>query len=301
MTSHGVLDREHGTGEPPGVGEPDACLNCGAELLGPYCAACGQKRPHLDLTLGEVLHEAAHELTHWEGKLPATLKALFLEPGALTRDFLAGRRARWLPPLRLYLICSVAFFLSKALVESVTHRPTYGGAKLSVTSSSGTGTLTPEERQAIARGLPGRVFGVERLERAAANRTQLNHAVDTAYPKAMFVILPFFALLTNLAWKRAQPRYPAHLYTALHLHAAWFGALTVSTLVMALFASDVARTLVGAAVIAYLVWYSLLTLHRVFGDSWPTTVAKTAAVGVAYFIGLIAASFLVLAYAVATM
>jgi hypothetical protein len=218
------------------------------------------------------------------------------------RDFLAGRRARWLPPLRLYLICSVAFFVSKALVESVRHRPVYGSARIAFSSSGGgTGTLTPEEREAIAKGLPGRVFGVERLERAAANRAQLDHAVDTAYSKAMFLILPYFAFLTSLAWKRAQPRYPAHLYTALHLHAAWFGASTVSTLVAALIASDVAETLIGFAVLAYLVWYALLTLRRVFGDPWTKTIGKAIVVGVAYLVGLLAASMLVLAYAVVTM
>jgi hypothetical protein len=98
----------------------DSCLNCGAPSAGPYCAACGQRRADLDPTFHDLLHDASHELTHWEGKVPGTLVALFLHPGRLTVDFLAGRRARWLSPLRLYLICSVAYFLSVPLAQSAT-------------------------------------------------------------------------------------------------------------------------------------------------------------------------------------
>src|SRR5882757_10347747 len=98
------------------------CLNCGAAMAGPYCASCGQKQPHPDLTLRELFHATTEELTHWDGKVPATLKTLFFKPGLLTSDFLKGRRARWLPPLRLYLICSVVFFLTDPFVEAVTHR-----------------------------------------------------------------------------------------------------------------------------------------------------------------------------------
>jgi hypothetical protein len=68
------------------------CLNCGATMGGPYCASCGQKQPHPDLTLRELVHEATEELAHWDGKVPATLKTLFLKLGQLTMDFLAGRR-----------------------------------------------------------------------------------------------------------------------------------------------------------------------------------------------------------------
>ena len=75
-----------------------ACLNCGRPLSGPYCAGCGQKKRDTDPTLREFLHETTAELAQWDGKIPGTLKTLFLKPGALTLDFLAGRRARWLSP-----------------------------------------------------------------------------------------------------------------------------------------------------------------------------------------------------------
>ena len=66
-------------------------------------------------TLGEFVHEAAGEFLHWDGKLATTFRLLFTQPGELTREYLAGRRASYLSPLRLYLTCSVLFFALKAL------------------------------------------------------------------------------------------------------------------------------------------------------------------------------------------
>jgi hypothetical protein len=135
----------------------DSCLNCGAPLAGPYCAACGQRRLNLDPTFHDLLHDASHELTHWEGKVPGTLVTLFLHPGRLTIDFLSGRRARWLSPLRLYLICSVAYFVSVPLMQSATKRSSEELAMLVVTRSDGTKAMTPEGRAELQGTLPSRV------------------------------------------------------------------------------------------------------------------------------------------------
>ena len=47
----------------------------------------------------------------WDSRLGRTLRLLYSRPGALTDEFVAGRRARYLGPLRLYLLASV-FFMS---------------------------------------------------------------------------------------------------------------------------------------------------------------------------------------------
>lgn len=78
-----------------------ACANCGAELHGRFCHACGQKDLPAHLTVGEFAHDAIHELAHVDGKLFMTLRRLLGKPGALTLDVLEGRRARYASPLRL--------------------------------------------------------------------------------------------------------------------------------------------------------------------------------------------------------
>ncbi len=278
-----------------------ACLNCGHPLTGPYCAGCGQKRRDTDPTLREFLHETTAELAQWDGKIPSTLMTLFLRPGALTLDFLAGRRARWLQPLRLYLICSLAFFVSKPLGQAIGKRSGNDIAEITITNPDGSRTLTPEVLEELEAGIPARVFGRDRLVRAALNNDQLNREIDAVLPKALFVLLPVFALLTMVAWRRRLPRYPAHLYVALHLHAAWFGAFAVSTILQALFTSVPVVVVIGVAALVYVAAYGLLAVHRIFGDSWPATIAKVAAVTVAYSICLFAVSLALLAYVLTRM
>jgi hypothetical protein len=276
------------------------CANCSAPLSGQYCARCGQKIPRPDLTLSELLHETIHEVFDWDGKLPKTLKALFFAPGLLTADFLAGRRARWLPPLRLYLICSLAFFFTRPVVEHFTHRSEREIASITIVNPDGTRTLTPDGRREIEQSLPGRLFGVERIERAVASNARLNEMFLSVFPKAMFVLLPVFAMLTRLAWGRSLPRYPAHFYPALRLHAALFGTLTLQTVLGALSPSQTVELVIAIVLLAYVLVYGLLFVHRVFGDSWGTTILKALAVGCAYTICLNIVSFGMLAYVVFT-
>src|SRR6185503_3163668 len=96
--------------EPP-VPQTLVCMNCGTALTGEYCTACGQRHePHVH-TLGHFLGEAFESITHADSRLWRTLGYLLVKPGRLTREFLDGRRARYLPPFRLYLVISLAFFL----------------------------------------------------------------------------------------------------------------------------------------------------------------------------------------------
>ena len=280
---------------------PNACLNCGAELAGEYCASCGQRKVagRGDLTLREFLEDTTEELAHWEGKVPQSLKTLLLKPGKLTADFLAGRRARWLPPLRLYLICSVAYFLCSVLSESITHRTDRQLAAMMITNADGSKSITPDARVEIAEGLPGRLFGYERMEHALMNNSQFQRTIDTVYSKAMFVLLPLFALLTNLAWRRRISSYPAHLYFGLHLFAAWYGAFAISTLATLFATSTIVLAISSGVAMVYGAIYGLKAFKRVFGDSWPRTIAKAAAVAIVYSAALFGVSLVVMAITLA--
>jgi len=104
---------------------PDAaavCGNCGAPLAGRYCSECGQR--HHQEPVHHFWHfigEATEDLTHADSRLWQTLIALLIRPGFLTREFLEGRRVRYLPPVRLYLVVSVIFFIIAGLHSRVTN------------------------------------------------------------------------------------------------------------------------------------------------------------------------------------
>ncbi|MFA5964772.1 MAG: DUF3667 domain-containing protein [Sphingomonas sp.] len=78
------------------------CLNCGTALIGDFCHACGQAG-HVHRSLSSIGHDLLHGVFHFEGKIWRTLPMLVLRPGALTRRYIAGERARFVSPLALFL------------------------------------------------------------------------------------------------------------------------------------------------------------------------------------------------------
>ncbi|HEU4956908.1 MAG TPA: DUF3667 domain-containing protein [Sphingomicrobium sp.] len=101
----------------PGAGEPGAdghtheknCLNCGSPLTGPFCSACGQKS-HVHRSLRAFAGDFVAGLLNFEGKFWRTLPMLALQPGEMTRRYIAGERARFISPVALYLFTVFAMF-----------------------------------------------------------------------------------------------------------------------------------------------------------------------------------------------
>lgn len=94
---------------------PKVCANCHAILIGQYCAACGQRARDRMISLWEMIMEASDLLTSLDSRLWRTLGLLLFRPGRLTANYLQGRRARYIPPLRLFVGLGLIFFFVLAL------------------------------------------------------------------------------------------------------------------------------------------------------------------------------------------
>lgn len=96
----------------------DRCLDCGAERLGDYCHDCGQH--HIDdrLTLRLVWREFAERFLKFERGLPVTAKLAVLDPGRLAREYVSGRRRRYVNPVSFLLIGSAIAVLLIPLYAS---------------------------------------------------------------------------------------------------------------------------------------------------------------------------------------
>ena len=88
-----------------------SCLNCDTSLSGQYCGNCGQRARSRLISLWGLISEAFGDLFELDSRLWQTLGPLIVRPGKLTQDYLLGRRARFMPPFRTYLVLSVVFFL----------------------------------------------------------------------------------------------------------------------------------------------------------------------------------------------
>lgn len=94
------------------------CLNCGADLIGRYCHACGQENLEPKESLWHLITHYAYDITHFDGKFFSTLKYLLLRPGYLPGEYLKGKRASYLHPIRMYVFTSAFFFI---IVFSMFH------------------------------------------------------------------------------------------------------------------------------------------------------------------------------------
>ncbi len=92
---------------PPGT----PCANCETPLVGTYCHACGQLAEDFHKSIWKLGREALESFFHLDGRLARTLPRLILRPGRLTRDYLDGKRAFQVPPLRTFLVILLLTFV----------------------------------------------------------------------------------------------------------------------------------------------------------------------------------------------
>lgn len=98
------------------------CLNCGATVTGRYCSACGQENREPRERFGALIYHFFSDFTHFDSKVFVTVKDLVLRPGFLTGEYLAGRRQRYLHPVRMYIFLSFTYFLCLGLANAHSHR-----------------------------------------------------------------------------------------------------------------------------------------------------------------------------------
>jgi len=87
------------------------CLNCNTEVQGRYCQNCGQENIEPKETVWHLIAHFFQDITHFDGKFFSTVKYLVIRPGFLSREYMVGRRASYVNPIRMYIFTSAFFFL----------------------------------------------------------------------------------------------------------------------------------------------------------------------------------------------
>lgn len=93
------------------------CPNCANRFDADfkYCPECGQINKKINLGFRHILSELLSANFNLDSKIFVSLKLLITKPGFLTREYLAGRRTKYITPIRLYLVISVFYFFIAAL------------------------------------------------------------------------------------------------------------------------------------------------------------------------------------------
>ncbi len=148
--------------------------------------------------------------------------------------------------------------------------------------------------------------GKRNLSRIQQDPELFQRAFFGAMPKALFVLVPLFALLLKLAYLRSGRIYLEHLVVALYSHS-WL-LLIVLMLCLLSIAADwlaprAAWAAAGAGWLGALLWcsmpaYLLLMQKRVYGQGWPKTLLKYFALGSVYLFLVVLAVLALVVYSV---
>ena len=279
---------------------PTHCPNCGSALGGNFCQQCGQAAKLHVPSAREFLHEFVAHYVALEGKLWRSVMLLLFKPGQLTREYIEGRRVRYVEPLRLYLSFSIIFFALFKLggisigTTDDTAKPLQPAAPIAQPlekKQAQPGLIEFDEDDHEVRDLAARVhpsLGDKIGHFSDLPKDTRNDAMKRAFfsyaPYAIFLLMPVFAGFLKLLYLGSGRRYGEHVLFALHTNAFAFLCLSL-VMVMPDFVP-----LVSKALGLWLVFYLPTAMRKVYGGSRLVTALRWAVLAAAHTVSILLAA-----------
>ena len=109
------------TEAPDGVAETAhvACLSCGNPIGGAFCTWCGQKNDDLRRSSFLLARDFMRDTLGFESRMWRTLGLMAIAPGLVPKNYAHGKRSRFTPPVRMFLVVSFLFFVTIALTKTL--------------------------------------------------------------------------------------------------------------------------------------------------------------------------------------
>jgi hypothetical protein len=237
------------------------CTNCGG-ASSDFCARCGERQPgHHDLSVGHFAHEVVHEFVHLDSKLFRTLRDIVTRPGFLTEEYFAGRKSRYIAPLRLFLtlfaLQFVAFtFYQPAAIFTIASMKKFDKA----------GALTRLiDKRAVKLHVPR-----EELEQRIDERWHKNYSL------LQLMNIAGVAVVLKVLYRKRY--FAEHLVFAAHCLAfSYIVALVVNWPIYALagFQPGPLQKTVSAVTIGILLVYLFIAQRRFYASGRAQTAIKT--------------------------
>lgn len=297
------------------------CLNCRSQINEVYnfCPRCGQENNDNNISFGLLFRDFFSNYFSLDSRFGRSIKPFLIQPGTLTNAFNTGQRVKYAHPVRLYLVISLIHFTIFSFVQNQEEEGNSNEAFIEMLDDGEVDSLIaihpdsilydPEEDWMLSDRdfavikkmyeedytskdildslhIEDRSFwdrlAIRRIVRLSnTTKEQINNAVIQNIPVMMFVILPLYALLLKLFYRK-KGLYIQHLIHSFHIHSFAFLALTVGWIVILTFSlgEDNVLLLVFIGISIYI----YLSLLRVYGQKYLTTLYKIILMGMVYSI-----------------
>ncbi len=256
-----------------------------------------------------LLKDALQDQFSLTSELPRTIQALFTRPGFLTAEYSAGRIARYISPLRLYLAASLIFFVILSTRTNAAARDYAAGQGARSDAAEAVSKPLPPLKpgETVSEGArcqrsygPGdrtkfcspwrwlndrmrpRALALNELPAREADQRMRQFLISRA-STVVFLLVPLFALMLKLLYWRTRRFYAEHFVFALHAHAFTFFVLAVILAIPRLSAGEaiylgvdfaVVRKYLTIGLFAWAAIHLLVSMKRVYGQGWILTLGK---------------------------
>lgn len=237
------------------------CLNCGAIVERKFCPECGQENIETHENFFHMVAHTVGDFFHYDSKFLRTLKPLFLKPGFLTVQYWEGKRTSYVHPLRLFFFITIVMVI---IGNAYYHKFEQEIQREKIVSSS---TSNPDSEEEVKQSK-----AVEERLRTALNRTFDYIAIYLKY--ISFILMPLYALVFKILFIRRKKFYVDHLIYTMHVQS--FVYILISLLLLIpLFITPSARSWWGDVTAIATGIYVLISLKRIYQQSWGKTILKS--------------------------
>lgn len=270
------------------------CENCNTFVSERFCSHCGQENIETRQPFYFLITHFIEDLVHYDSSFWQTIKKLFLNPGALTLEYLSGKRQSSVNPVKMYIFVSFMAFLTLAIFPSRS-KPQEKNAdidlELKMTGANDSiGELTVKEEKELLEGSFGHLVLKPIYEKSREiNKKNISneelgdklyHNFLSLIPKALFLYMPFFAFLLWLIYDKKKWWFFDHGIFTLH----YFSMLLLVTTIISVLNNTIGLVnntffsfLLGVIkffLICYTTIYFYLALHKIYKQRKLKTILK---------------------------
>lgn len=250
------------------------CPNCQKKQKGSYkyCPKCGQRNTTHRVSFKILLIDFFREELHLNNKAFRTLKLLFTDPGALTLAYIKGEKKSMLTPTKLFIWSG---FLLIAMLLPTTH-------VLDIKSGGGpirfnVGPYNSESSQTSGNS----TLFKDSIQQINAAPKQFLEKLLRRFPFVLLTILPLFALVLKLLYRKRNMYFVEHMVFLLHFHSVAFIMLSILLAIMLLFPGFI---MANKFILGGIFIYALLAFKKVYRHGWSGTLFRGSLLVLLYLI-----------------
>ena len=253
---------------------------------------------------------------HYDNKFWRTIKTMFTKPGLITKEYIEGKRVKYLNPIQLYIFVTTVFFVffmprgeensptidikdTSKLIPQNQIRPPEGLTGISTESGNtqiGIGKYTPkestkEEYDSVQNSLPKEQrdgFLLRHVRHKSYDRTQdFGVLLMKNFSKVFFLLLPFFALLLSILFFRKKAFFIDHAIFSIHFHSFVFMLFIVGAIFMKFIENESIIGVILGLILLGIGLYLFKSLRLIYPSHPFKIFVKQIALFVFYFIGFL--------------